>query len=89
MMENITGTSAVNWRGEVAVFYDGVMDDFVDFLIEDNRIVVFNSSNHSYDRTYGPLTIETVRRNGRILLVQLDDQGKLVETTTLEVRRGR
>jgi hypothetical protein len=67
----------------------GKLDGFVNFLIIDNRIVVFNSSNDNYDRTYGPLTIETVRRNGRILLVQLDDQGKLVETTTLEVRRGR
>lgn len=88
-MENITGTSAVNSRGDVAVFYDGNLDGFVDFLIIDNRIVVFNSSNENYDRTYGPLTIETVRRNGRVLLVQLDDQGKMIGTTTLEVRRGR
>lgn len=88
-MDNVTGTSAVNAKGEVIIFVDGGMLDFADFIVEGMRIILCAADGSTHDKTYGPLTLETVRRNGRIIVVQIDEHGQPGAALPLEVRRGR
>ncbi|WP_315921408.1 hypothetical protein [Mesorhizobium sp. SP-1A] len=49
---------------------------FEDFLVADTSIVLCATDGSTHDKTYGHLTLETVRRNGRIIVVHIDEHGQ-------------
>jgi len=83
----VTGTGAVNERGEVIVFV-GEWADYDRFAVEGDAIVLGAATGETFSRTYGPLCLAAARESGRVLAVEVTAEGKPGRSSMTEAVRG-